>query len=435
MGWSAVLLWGIACGGRGGDGPEEPPVAEPAPVEPAPLIQPSQGLAADLQAANAFTASRPLYEQPLGSGLDPIPGVPSLSARACGACHAELYAEWKTSTHAHAWVDPQFQAEITKSGNRWLCLNCHTPLRVQQDLWPVGLQGDDVELPILVEAPVYDAALREEGITCAACHVRQGEIWGPGLSDSRAPHPVRASEAYRTNEVCERCHQALATYEGKDFVCTFDTGGEWAAGPYPAEGKGCSDCHMPMVERPAAAGGPAREVRQHWWRGAGIPKAPGVEQPVEANPPGLDLAAKWAEDRLTVVMTNAGAGHRLPTGDPERWVQVDVHFVDAQGAAIGDPWSHRIGQTWTWWPAPEKTGDNRLAPRESRSESVVVPDGAAAARLVASSHRMTAAIAEYHHLGDYPRQVVTHRLRVDAAGSQPDHGTPLAPVPREHEAD
>jgi hypothetical protein len=34
------------------------------------------------------------------------------------------------------------------------------------------------------------------------------------------------------------------------------------------------------------------------------------------------------------------------------------------------------------------------------------------ATVTASSHRMTPETADYHHLGDYPRSVVTHTLTV-----------------------
>ena len=51
------------------------------------------------------------------------------------------------------------------------------------------------------------------------------------------------------------------------------------------------------------------------------------------------------------------AGHQLPTGDPERWVQVDVVFLDAEGQVVGEPWQVRLGQVWEWWPAPNKLGD------------------------------------------------------------------------------
>ena len=392
--------------------PHAPPAPESASEDPpVPQVVASQGPDADLAATRAFQATRPPYERPLADGLTPPEGLSDLSAATCGACHAEIYAEWQVSTHALAWVDPQYQAEIGKSGNRWLCLNCHTPLLIQQDRWPVGLQGDDVEAPLLVDNARFDAALREEGITCASCHVRDGVIHGPGLADSAAPHPVEADPDFQSNAVCERCHQAVATYPGKGFVCTFDTGSEWAAGPYPAEGTGCVSCHMPTVTRPAGLGGPDRTVARHWWRGAGIPKLADVSPPPEANPPGLGLAAAWTDEGLVLTLQNANAGHRLPTGDPERWVQVDVRF-EAAGRPVGESWSTRVGQTWEWWPAPRKLGDNRLAPREERTERVPVPEGADTAVVVASSHRMTPETAAYHELGDYPLSVETHRLTV-----------------------
>ncbi len=414
---TAVLLVAPAC-----HSPKDDVEATPAGEPPSgAVVVEGRGLEADLARVRAFHAERPLYEQPLGVGREPPAGVGSLSAEACGACHPEIYAEWKVSTHAAAWHDRQFQAEIGKSDNRWLCLNCHTPLLVAHDRWPVGLVDGDVERPLLVPNPSFDAALRDEGITCAACHVRDGVIHGPGLSEpgeepAASPHPVELDPAFRTNDACTRCHQATARYPGKTFICTFDTGQEWAAGPYPAEGRGCADCHMPAIERPAAVGGPVRTVRRHWWRGAGVPKEAAVHPPVEANPPGLAVAATWAGDALTLTLTNERAGHLLPTGDPERWVQIDVRFEDGSGAPIGEPWSTRIGQTWRWEPEPERVADNRLAPRESRELEIAVPAGAAAAVVEAANHRIAPEIAAYHHLGDYPRSVPTHRLAVTPEG-------------------
>ncbi|MFT5457731.1 MAG: hypothetical protein ACI9K2_004231 [Myxococcota bacterium] len=401
------LLLLLACGAR--DASVQSPAPEPA-AQTGPRHVASEGLEADLAATQAFFATRPLIEQPLGTGITPVPGLPDLSARTCGTCHTELYEEWRVSVHAVAWIDPQYQGEIGKSGNRWLCLNCHTPLLVQQDLWPRGLVDDDVEQPILAPSAVFDADLRDEGITCAACHVRDGAILGPGLGGD-APHPVVVDPSFRTSAVCERCHQAEAVYPEKSFVCTFQTGDEWRAGPHDDEGTTCQECHMPVIERPAAVGGPTRTIARHWWRGAGIPKIAGRYPPLEANPPGLALEAEHDGEHLKLVLTNANAGHRLPTGDPERWVQVDVQFHDAAGTEVGS-WQHRMGQTWDWSIPPKKIADNRLAPRESRTERVPVPASAVSATVAASSHRISAENAEYHHLGDYPRSVETHRLQV-----------------------
>ena len=102
----------------------------------------------------------------------------------------------------------------------------------------------------------------------------------------------------------------------------------------------------------------------------------------------------------------------LPTGDPERWVQIDVQFLTADGGAIAPPWTTRIGQEWTWYPVPVKRADNRLAPREERVFSISVPEGAVAARVEASSHRISEEAAVYHGLDDYPRSIRTHQLTV-----------------------
>jgi len=386
-------------------------VPEPETQPTGPVFVQGQGLEPDLQRVLEFHGTRPTFETPLGVGLKVPSGVPSLSAESCAACHPEHYAEWKVSTHAAAWTDRQYQGEIQKSGNRWLCLNCHTPLLVQQDRWPVGLIEGEVDRPLLVANPVFDEGLRDEGITCAACHVREGAIHGPGLGGS-APHAVVPDPGFSSGAICLRCHQAVATYPGKDFACTFDTGTEWRAGPYDEEGMGCVDCHMPLARRSVAVGGPVREVHRHWWRGSGIPKIDDVQPPLEANPPGLGLVARWSGSGLEGVASNARAGHMLPTGDPERWVQIDVQFLTADGGAIAPPWTTRIGQEWTWYPVPVKRADNRLAPREERVFSISVPEGAVAARVEASSHRISEEAAVYHGLDDYPRSIRTHQLTV-----------------------
>jgi hypothetical protein len=404
-----LLLLLLACGSPPADAPRT--AAEP----PRATTVASEGLEADLARASGFYASRPLYERPLAVGLQVPSGVASLQAEHCGSCHPAIYQEWKSTTHAHAWTDRQLQEEMKKSSNRWLCENCHTPLLVQQATWTVGLTEGDVEAPLLVTNASFDPELQQEGITCAACHVREGAIHGPGLPDSRAPHPVVADESFRSEAVCLRCHQAQAEYPGKSFVCTFNTGGEWSSGPYAGESS-CVDCHMPSVERPAAVGGPTRTVRQHYWRGAGIPKVAGVHPPREANEPGLAIHTAWTPPHLELTLTNERAGHMLPTGDPERWVQVDVSFHSEDGVPVGEPSQYRIGQQWTWHPVPEKVADNRLAPRASRTERLPIPAGAVEARIEASSHRMTDETAAYHGLEDYPRSVVTHRMTVNPLG-------------------
>ncbi len=66
----------------------------------------------------------------------------------------------------------------------------------------------------------------------AACHVRDGKILGP-FDDSAAPHPTEYDPAFRTTEMCYRCHNVVsgpfqfynvgpcgtyAEYEGEFFM-------------------------------------------------------------------------------------------------------------------------------------------------------------------------------------------------------------------------
>lgn len=378
--------------------------------------------------AAAFSKTRPLYERPLGDGRKVPNGLADLSAKTCGACHQAQYQEWKTTIHAAAWVDPQFVDEREK-GARWMCINCHTPLRVQHEAFAVGLKDDDVERAIEIPNPQFDRDLQQEGITCAGCHVRDGVVHSADRAGrgKLAPHPVQKDSAFVDGStLCLRCHQANAEYPGKTFVCTFNTGQEWKDGPYFERGKTCVDCHMPSKTRAIAVGAPAREGRAHYWRGSGIPKFPdGPSPPVDANPPGLEVTAEVnatanANGRSSIRFTakNVRAGHRLPSGDPERILYIDAQFLDATGALLNkDAPRKRVAtfrQHWQWHPAPKKLSDNRLAPEEERAFTVEAPLGAAKAKIEVVHERMGAEAAKYHGLvGRYPLAQVTHALEFD----------------------
>ncbi len=375
-----------------------------------------------LERAHDFYAGRPREERPQ-AGWQAVPaGLSDLSASSCGECHTEIYQEWRLSTHAQAWTDRQFQTEIAKSGNRWLCRNCHTPLLNQMPVWAVGLEQGDVERPVYVDNPRVDLALRDEGITCAGCHVREGAIEGPTGIETAA-HPTRRAERFNDETICLACHQAVRSYPGKDFVCVFETGEEWRQGPYSRQS--CQFCHMQPVVRAQAVGEPARQGRRHYWPGAGIYKRPDFGPPLDQLGFGLGVDVEVTAEALLVRLSNAAAGHTLPTGDPERHIQVEVTFADVSGQALGEALRIRIGQTWEWWPEPRKLADNRLSPLEERLETIARPPGATSWTLVASSHRISREALEYHDLGDYPAARVTHRLGGELDRPEPIPGGPV----------
>jgi len=371
---------------------------------------------APLAAARAFSATQPYYLQPTDSGGTPA-GLTDLRAATCGGCHEEIYKEWRISTHARAYLDdPQFQAELHKSRNEngdvgWMCLNCHTPLMTQQQRLVTGLTDGKLNQPQYRDNPDFDAKLQHEAITCAGCHVRDGVVLGP-FGDSGAPHAVRRSQDLLTNTVCTRCHQAKAHFEDLALACVFDTGAEFDAGPYGAEGFTCQTCHMPEIERPLVRGGTPRKTRRHWFGGSMIPKQPRFEEELAAirshYPDGLTVA--WVglpesipaagADTLRFRIENQHAGHLLPTGDPERFLVVSARLRDEAGKVVGER-SERIGAVWEWSPKPRRISDNRLAPREVREFSLEVPPlpaGTLSLELEASKWRINEENQRYHQL-------------------------------------
>ena len=376
-----------------------------------------------------FYATRPQFERPFPAQRVPA-GLGSLSAASCGTCHAEIEREWRQSVHAQAWPDPQFQAELKKQpGVAWLCVNCHTPLVNQLDSVVVALRGDDVERPVRAANPLYEPRLRDESITCAVCHVKDGVIVGP-YRDVRAPHPTRYDPSFRSATLCLRCHQAVQTYPGKNFICTFATGDEWRAGPYARRGTVCQDCHMNAVTRSSALGGAPRRVGTHVWMGShlrkGLESEPALWDSIAAaRPPGIELRAAAAPlaragrtAQWRVVAVNANAGHLLPTGDPERQVLVELTVLGARREVLART-QIAIAQKYEWWPTVRKLWDRRVAPGDSVAVTLRyrVPRGDYRLVARAVNERISDANAEYHKLpATYVRRAEVARVERAAAG-------------------
>lgn len=363
-----------------------------------------------IEDSRAFYASQHRLLRPVGHSEVPA-GLVDLRAESCGLCHVEIYNEWKVSTHARAWEgDAQFLEELKKTTAKpgrdasWSCMNCHTPFEAQLPRLVAGLEDNDLGQPIYIDNPYFDPVLQKEAITCATCHVRDGVVLGP-FGGTGAPHPVRKSEELLSPALCTQCHEADHTFAQVDLTCIFDTGTSFQNGPWAAEGKTCQSCHMPEVVRPLAnTGTPPRVTRRHWFGGSRIPKHPDFAaelEPLKAHyKDGATLA--WtkvprtvragSKARLSFQITNAEAGHTLPTGDVERFLLITAKATDATGTVLAER-TERIGTTYQWYPTVEKLGDNRLAPRESRDfalEFDVPAQGPVTISLEGTNHRINA---------------------------------------------
>jgi len=157
-----------------------------------------------------------------------------LSSTYCKKCHEQVHTEWAAGMHARAWVDPVFVEAIKIEPRQW-CVHCHAPLETQ-------LQ----EYRVLRSHAQSNASsgLLAEGINCAGCHVRQGNILAT-RDTGRATHPVRVTEHLKKAEFCAECHQfnfpifqkEIPHYTKEVMQGTFQ---EWRDGGYE---RNCQTCH------------------------------------------------------------------------------------------------------------------------------------------------------------------------------------------------
>jgi len=363
-----------------------------------------------LRPLNIFIIT-PNFERPVDTSNAPAM-FSTLRADECATCHQAFYDEWRTTIHSQAWTDPYFQVDWKFDGSPQNCKNCHIPLDRQQEHKVLGFADKEKWQPILAPNPDFDAVLQHEGVTCTACHLRDGKIVGVlGITD--APHPV--SQLDNPNRVCIRCHvvegdrwdtflrfppcgtvaeinsstadiptpaevQRLMSLLNEDERAQYTRATK--ARPSPAlPGKplapgeadvtrlGCVDCHMPLVQRPLVPGGKVRPVRQHLWHGGHDPAMVKKALKVVLEEGGTEDSDRR---RFTLTLINTGAAHYLPTGTPDRHLTVQLRLLDASGQIIKEQ-NHTLKRTVMWRPFIVDLWDTRLPRWQPRSYTFEFP--------------------------------------------------------------
>ena len=310
-------------------------------------------------------------------------------AKNCGACHAEIYHEWKNATHATALQDIQYQAELTKSTSpKWVCLNCHIPIQnqrefiIQKDTKIHVENRNELQHIDAVANEGFDPEMQQESVTCATCHIRTdeaGKSYVIGAYETEfAPHPVKQDQKGLRN-ICLRCHSPGFEQLTDYFQCWFKTQEEMTE-HQKAGKKDCVECHMPVKNRKATLVDnrvPERKGHMHHWVGGGIPKWYKTYDTLinRGFVPALKVSVKKVKSetgkvKITVDYQNSDTGHLLPTGDPERHIQIRASVMEHGKETAFQ--KIRIGQEWDWGdpstgrPA-KKLADNRLKPFEKRT--------------------------------------------------------------------
>ena len=312
----------------------------------------------------------------------------NLSAKECAVCHQEFYDEWQTTIHSKAWTEPYFQADWKFDSSQHSCRLCHTPLDRQQPEKVLGYRDTDKWDPILEKNPNFDSSLQHEGVTCAACHYRDGKIVGV-IGNTNAPHPTKKLD--NPNQVCIRCH--VVNGDKWDTFFRFPPCGtvaeikssssRFVSNKSVIEGKtgehllknssslGCVECHMPVLKRPLVIGGVVRETRQHLWRGGHDPKMVIKALTIKFTEDDLlkKNSPKKGKQRFILTIENTGAAHYVPTGTPDRHLTVHLSVLDKHNNSIQEN-TNIIRRNVMWRPFIIDLKDTRLPRWQPRSYDI-----------------------------------------------------------------
>ena len=307
----------------------------------------------------------------------PVTSREFTSPEICSGCHVELYNQWNGSMHSRAYLDPIFQAlwklgsQETEGLTDKLCAGCHTG---------IGTVSEEI---ILRDGEFKVSEIAAQGVQCDLCHtvvkstfletpthepqnasmvLEPGNVKRGPYKDSTSPfHQTAYSELHTTSAFCANCHHVFHPVTNFHIERTYD---EWKYSVYAHNGIQCQDCHMVPVAQAIETArtlkkqhnpgkpcimGPARDqVYTHEFVGGNctLTALLGSPQHAEIAKKRLQSAAELSLTvpdapqsgnlaTVEVKVTNAGAGHNLPTSLTEvREMWVEMVVTGAHGAPL-----------------------------------------------------------------------------------------------------
>ena len=292
----------------------------------------------------------------------------SLEPEGCAVCHRTQYEDWSRSLHSKS-MGPGVRGqtmELIQDNPEMalLCYSCHAPLTEQQEKIVKKRRHDAVspESTVLkfTTHRAFSASLQQKGLSCAGCHVREHQRFGPPKRDGSIENSAPAAQlphggairtaAFERAEFCKGCHQFEPNGYALNGKLLENTYNEWKEGP-AREGRSCQSCHMPE--------------RRHLWRG--IHDSEMVKQGVSVR---LSLAKEryrvGEQLHAEITLANTGVGHAFPTYVTPK-VVVRWEMVDADGKRVNESvQEERIGREVTL-DLTQELFDTRIAPGKSRT--------------------------------------------------------------------
>ena len=223
------------------------------------------------------------------------------TAKYCGHCHQEAYAQWRQSAHSNSNRPPWYLKNVylldSEKGVEFSrhCEGCHDPVAVFAGVLTGKVQG----------RKSYD----DDGVTCSVCHsIRTVDTRGTGSyvmgvpavlvdeEDKPITRPVSDAEilahldrhdkavmrdVYKTSEFCGACHEAalprsLNDYKWQRAISLYE---EWQGSSFAKQSplpfyvkdsvSTCQTCHMPREALETKDEGAKQgKLASHRWPGA-----------------------------------------------------------------------------------------------------------------------------------------------------------------------
>lgn len=291
----------------------------------------------------------------------------NLKPEACATCHAEQFSAWKKSLHAAAYSEGmigQFPGMGHVQGNDD-CLKCHAPLKEQKYISNADMLNslkDKLKHPTgFSESGALNESglpLRHAGVTCAACHVRGWQRFGPpqretgavGKIDGPSHGGFMATKGFEKSNFCASCHQfpQYMAVNGKPLENTVK---EWRQSRFAREGVQCQNCHMPD--------------RKHQFKGI---------HDLGMTRKGLDFKVEKKRKGALLTIHSKWIGHAFPTYVTPKIVII-AEALDRNDKHLR-AWQWEIIREVYYDDGWKEKRDTRLMPGETRNyEALDAPEG------------------------------------------------------------
>ncbi|MEE9394893.1 MAG: multiheme c-type cytochrome [Planctomycetota bacterium] len=315
----------------------------------------------------------------------------------CAACHPAIYAEWKSSHHEFAWLNPEPRRKgLSDNFKNKDCIPCHAP----RPMLDVGFGARALERE----------SRRDDGVNCFTCHGYRNAILTPNAltsAASEAPCQPVTWKPLAEMTLCAPCHDQHKVHQN------------WLQSRFAVKGEAyqdCNDCHMPVMPGPPTVGSERSTHRSHVFGGGHDPsilRTAAILRATLLEPgetvgaaiarfstrtwrgKGSDQKAGAAARILILQVENSGTGHNFPDDERHRAGDVVVRFFPEEQPGgerlrltrFRNPYRHEfqknpfegraaevLSNSLTWDGHPLTLSQLRLAPEHRPRRKVYYPD-------------------------------------------------------------